>query len=390
MKKIIFIICFFCFSQVFSASQLLTLTDIHYDALNLEKHYPGYRYETNNFLWQSTLNELRHLKTSGELHPSEILLLGDYYPHGIHQSKAYINDLLKSLINSVQNIFPETPIYITMGNHDNYGGNTLTVVDGDFLSNAAKIKHHVLDHDSIETFKHAGYYYRDLPNSNIRLITLNANLFSIRDPDRRQHVTDAKAQLQWLNEVLDEAKKLHRVAWVAMHIPPTINEYKRAKYSIKETFWQKDYLREFFRIIEKHRNNIQALFAGHVHTDGFSILSLPNNHQSVVFTSPSISPVVRNNPGIKVYDYEPVTGVLEDFRVYYLPLHKGSAAHWQLEYDFRNTYHVDLTTKGIIQLVNSQAFLSGPLGEEYRRFYAMQSPAFAYSPKKPSMKKERE
>jgi len=56
----------------------------------------------------------------------------------------------------------------------------------------------------------------------------------------------------------------------------------------------------------------------------------------VTFT-PSISPIYANNPGFKIFEYDPTTFDLLNFDVYYYPLNKNDG-HWYREYNFNRIF----------------------------------------------------
>jgi hypothetical protein len=88
--------------------------------------------------------------------------------------------------------------------------------------------------------------------------------------------------------------------------------------------------------------------AGHIHKDAFQILTLKEGKEIPVLFTPSISSVYRNNPGIKVYEFDNATFAPKNFDVYYLPL-ENEKNKWVKEYNFNAVYQPTCKDYNLLQ-----------------------------------------
>lgn len=95
----------------------------------------------------------------------------------------------------------------------------------------------------------------------------------------------------------------------------------------------------------------------------------------LITATPSISPVVGNNPGYKLYYYALKNSVITDYLTYFYPLGKNK---WQLEYDFNQTYQPNCQAckleQGLKQLSKNLLSL-----KKYQQFFSVNrvSPIFS-------------
>ncbi len=100
-------------------------------------------------------------------------------------------------------------------------------------------------------------------------------------------------------------------------------------------------------------------------------------------TTPSISPIFGNNPGIKIFTYNAKRFLPEDYIVYDLNLSaKDSSPAWQKEYDFNAAYQTQghspknnpNLNKELDRLANNIDFKMGKYAEDYQHYYEANSP----------------
>ena len=108
-------------------------------------------------------------------------------------------------------------------------------------------------------------------------------------------------------------------------------------------------LSRYLRIIEEYADVILDQLLAHHHTDSVKIFhsspssSLPSSPVSVAYLVPGVSPMRStlasetgaNNPGVRLYRYDRLTGIIEDYDQYYLSLSdvvSGGDPVWQISY----------------------------------------------------------
>lgn len=293
---------------------------------------------------------------------------GDGYQAFVHKTYQFIN---QELLHA----FPNTDVYMVVGNNDSYRGDYKTDVHGAFFQNegaiwSALIKNADARRSMRQVFSKAGYYAVTLPgDQNIRLIVLNTNLFSSK---ARGNNVDAAAmeQLKWLHHQLADVKKSKQTAWLAMHIPEGIDVFSTLHFRglTLVQLWQDKYINEFQATMREYAPQVTAIFSGHLHSDWLQILRYDHSMTIPVTGTPSISPVYGNNPGYKLYTYSPTSHQLVDFATYYLPL--GGQSDWSMEYQFSRVYETNCHDCPITVGINNIQ-KEGYLSDYYKLFYSV-------------------
>ena len=118
--------------------------------------------------------------------------------------------------------------------------------------------------------------------------------------------------------------------WLLMHIPPGINSFNSAQVVLAGgtpvAFWQPELTSRFLQLVQRHRRVLRMAFAGHTHMDDFRVIRTAGAPDLACKIAPAISPIYGNNPGYQVYEYVRKTGVVQDYRTYYLTNLKDKAA----------------------------------------------------------------
>lgn len=339
--------------------------------------------DTNYPLLELTLNELKKINQTEK--PQFVLILGDFLAHSFRDKyKKYSRD--KSAINYAQfvrktlqfmtyqlnQIFPNVNIYPVVGNNDTYTGNYNVVPKGAFLQDTADtwsllIKNKNNQKNFLEDFPQFGYYAITLPN-NQKILVLNTVLFSAKTHKKNMTIA-ANNQLQWLKQQLLSAQKADVHVIIAYHIPMGVDVFTSIKlylFSITE-FWQPVYSSEFEKILQQFSFTISAILPAHIHMDAYQLI--PDANIPVIFT-PSISPVYGNNPGFKLFTYNPNTLNINDYSTYSYSTNGSFSKEWNIEYSFQEIYNPHCEhckiSEGIINLKTNNA-LSIP----YKKFYAL-------------------
>jgi sphingomyelin phosphodiesterase acid-like 3 len=252
--------------------------------------------------------------------------------------------------------FPDTPIYIALGNNDSgckdYSedpNSAFLKADAIAISANAKSPH---DRFMIEMeFGHHGDYSIMLPKplGHTRLVVLQDIFESKKYSTCSGTSTDAgsKAQLAWLRAQLASARKAHQTVWLMAHIPPGIDAYSTLTKApnvcggdAPVAFLSSDGL---LKAITDYADVTRLALFGHTHMDELRIYKSTtggNFPQSFVPGKlvPSISPVNGNNPAFTIAEVDPSTASLKDYTVFAADNQTGVNTIWTKEYSYKKTY----------------------------------------------------
>lgn len=348
----------------------------------------AYRQDTGYPLLASALTAAKEV--AAKKHVRFVLVLGDFIGHDYRryykkysQDRSYSGYLsftkktLEFLNSELARTFNNINVYCLVGNNDSYTGDYHSNVGGAFYADtenlwSSLIKNPEQRADMRRNFASAGYYALDVA-PGLRLIALNTVLFSTKAKGKGVEEA-AKQELDWLHQQLIMAKDKKQRVLLAMHIPAGMDVNATLQWRLLRLIqlWDTNYTERYETEVKDFSPVIAGIFAGHLHSDWFQLLSFNNGYKVPVSGTPSISPIFGNNPGFKVYIYSPATQQVENFETYYYPL--GKDASWGVEYSFDkiyqpNCYHCPVTT-GMSKLGPSNG-----LTEFYKLFYAVSTHA---------------
>lgn len=345
----------------------------------------SYGKDTNYQLFASALRGSE--KEAKTAHVRFVLVLGDFLAHDYHKKYLeysnnkteagyvqFVKKTLSFLSAEFQKAFPQTDVYLVVGNNDSFKDDYSVMPEGDFFKvfsqEAAPLIHTAANRKAFtHDFPHGGYFAVDAPSQpNIRLVFLNSVLFS--NKAEGEHLSEAaNSELDWLHQELQKATDRKQKVLIAMHIPTGIDVYMTlyTPFTLVE-FWKTAYSKRFLEEIQHASPHILGVFQGHIHADSFQILSGLGQKPLPLTGTPSISPIFGNNPGFKIYSYSPQDPRLLNFVTYYRSL-EGDAI-WEKEYDFDEVYqkqnHNEELIKGMLQLTPR-----GELAERYKVYYTV-------------------
>ncbi|WP_298623691.1 metallophosphoesterase [uncultured Legionella sp.] len=297
---------------VCSAPRFLTVSDIHYGSDNIE----GDGQDTGTEFLNTTLNRIKELSMDADF----ILYLGDLPTHSLFVSakkEQFEQTVFQGLYKADQGLKPM--FYIT-GNNDSLSGNYQPFeTHGKSPLNFATDWNGACAHcDGLliegSHMRRDGYYssYVIPKNKDIILFALNTvqwtktPFYAPRYPNQQR---DAYTQLFWLEYQLktNKAKQL----LIAMHVPPG-DAYNGSP------LWRKAYLKYFIQLLNKyhHRYGQITLLASHTHMDEFRKIHLKDGTDIYDYSTPGISRIHNNNPGMKLFTLDKNMKV-KDFITYY-------------------------------------------------------------------------
>lgn len=285
-----------CANFAFAGPQFLTISDIHYGADNPAEDGAD---TGPNFL-QLALNEMGTLSNKVDF----ILNLGDLPSHMnffTSKKREYEAVLFHELYEAD---WSAKPMFYIPGNNDSLGGNYQPfTVEGesplayakDWDGACVNCKRLLID---LSYMRQKGYYssYVMPNNKEVILIALNTApftkvpIFASSYPHQEE---DAEIELSWLELQLKNhsAKQL----LIAMHVPPGSN-YKG------KPMWNKKSLDRFIALLDRYSQAYGeiTLLSGHTHMDELRKLALANGRVIYDYSTPAVSRIHHNNPGMKI------------------------------------------------------------------------------------------
>lgn len=415
----VFLLCLTLISTVFAKelpnpiSKFMTIADIHFDPFAscagqsqpcelinqlrtsdyqqwrplLEKDTKNkeiYYYHNSSYpLFKLALAEVTKVNLQDK--PKFVLILGDFLAHDYRGQytkytgdksrlgyQSFVKKTFQFLATEINKAFPQTDVYVVVGNNDSYTGDYSVIPRSGFFQDVAHawadlIKNKTNKEHFLQFFPSSGYYAVTVPgHEDQRILILNTVLFSAKGvPNQR---TAAQAQLTWLKEQLLYAQQHRQHVILAYHIPVGIDVYATLKNALKEIteFWRQEYRKEFEAIIAQNPGTVVAILPAHIHMDAFQIIALKNNKKVPVIFTPSISPIFGNNPGFKVFTYEERSFRLVDFDTYYYPLNRQA---WEKEYTFNHIYQPECHPCKLVHGM-AQLTINNELADAYKKFYA--------------------
>ncbi|KAK3089276.1 hypothetical protein FSP39_002271 [Pinctada imbricata] len=289
--------------------------------------------------------------------PDFILWTGDSVPH-VDSSTMDRTKVLQNIgvvAQQLRNKFPNTTIYPVLGNHDEfpqdaYPSGTTTYYT-DVLSTGKYDT--MLSDEAAEQFKKGGYYSA-ATLTNLKIIGLNTNLYY--DMDKlTANASDPGDQFKWLRQQLRQSKADNQKVIFLAHVPPGFFEL----YDGLMWFYDK-FNTEYVGIMRNFSDVISTHIYGHEHTDSFRILhDNEDNPCGILFLSPAVTPwkstlkgVGSNNPSVRLYTYNQLTGHVINYQQFYLDLSetvKTGKDAWKLEYEAVKDFQVSILDANSLQ-----------------------------------------
>jgi sphingomyelin phosphodiesterase acid-like 3 len=275
--------------------------------------------------------------------------------------RTFVEKTIEYVMREMRAALPGVPVYAALGNNDSDCGDYELDANGAFLAEIGKIFSADFPAneraDALRDFSAGGYYNVRLPvpMEHTRMLVLD-DLFMSRQYATcggKADAAPAAAQIAWLTEQLDAARRDHEKVWVMSHIPPGVNPYATATKVLdmcaggKPTmFLNSEALPE---AMASYGDVIELAMFAHTHADEMRLLKPavgdPKGGVAIKMVG-SISPVNGNNPSFTVAEVDAATAQLKDYRVFVASNQTGPDASansnagtlWSEEYDFAKTY----------------------------------------------------
>ncbi len=264
--------------------------------------------------------------------------------------KEFTYKTIDFFVTKVRNECGTIPVAFTLGNNDSYDGDYQIEPAGEFLSDTSGLFYTKLLMEEVDlapyisSYGAGGYYYTNLLDSYIRLISLNTIFFSPRAAS--SGASAAEAQLTWFYNALSEAWLLGQSVWIIMHIPPgadifgSVSTYMddAGQLSDAAMMWEEDYQERMTEILTEFAGTIDVIYAGHTHMDEYrlSVEGSASSNGQVIIT-PGISPLFGNNPALKKMTVDYDTWQPADYESFYDSL-EGTSHAFSEYYTFSTAY----------------------------------------------------
>merc|ERR1712232_1051897 len=134
---------------------------------------------------------------------------------------------------------------------------------------------------------------------------------------------------------LTAAKKEKRPVWIVGHIPPGMETYGYTQ------LWHPAYVTAYLQIVQNKElaSTIAAQFFGHLHKEEFRLLPDAPAGAGAIYLASAISPVYKNLPCFRIFEFDLETGRPLDWKTYYSEMAIGSEAPvWKLGYTGAGAY----------------------------------------------------
>jgi len=205
---------------------------------------------------------------SEEIKPDLVLWTGD---NGSHDVWKLSNDTAAVSTRQIGNLIYEKLVkkngillIPSIGNHEERNVDEFNVFDMNYesilLKNISEVYKQFIGEEKASDFSKDGYFTMLVPNTKLRVISINCflcdtiNFFLVKNP------TDPLGQMEYLRQELDKAEKAGEVVFIIGHIPPGDWNYL-AQCSYRYNV-----------LMERYQNIIRGQFYGHTHWDEIRIL----------------------------------------------------------------------------------------------------------------------
>ncbi|XP_073820247.1 sphingomyelin phosphodiesterase-like [Musca autumnalis] len=354
--------------------KILHLTDIHHDPLYeagslaeceeplcCQRHSDvaqgtskaaGYwgDYRECDLPWQTLENAFDHIKTNHKL--DYIYQTGDVIDHMVWGTSDEKNEgVYKKVIEKIYEVFPNVPVYPTIGNHESHPLNMFSPEYVPDYVNTRKLYEFLyqvwskyLPEETRSTILKGGYY-TTLVKPGFRIVAVNNNDCYTDNWWIFHNGSDMKTQLQWLHDVLLAAEKANEYVHILAHIP-----------SGDGTCWNV-WSREYNRLIARFRNTISGIFNGHTHKDEMNVHYSNGHAVGMSWNGGALTTWTYKNPNYRVYQVEPASYQVVDHETWIFNLTEANAAgqsvgpNWVKEYTFSEEF------TGILSPASIDAFL---------------------------------
>ncbi|XP_021096306.1 acid sphingomyelinase-like phosphodiesterase 3a isoform X2 [Heterocephalus glaber] len=299
---------------------------------------------------------------------------GDSPPH-VPVPELSTDAVVKVIANmtvTIQSFFPNLQVFPTLGNHDYWPQDQLPIATSQVYDAVADLWKAWLDEEALSTLRKAGFYSQKVPgNPNLRIVSLNTNLYY--GPNAvTLNQTDPAHQFEWLENTLTSSQQNKEKVFLIAHVPVGYLPQSTGITAVRQYYNER-----LVALLRRYSAVVAGQFYGHMHRDSLMVLSDGEGRPvSSLFVSPAVTPVRNvleketNNPGVRLFQYNPGDYTLLDMLQYYLNLTEANLkgeSNWKLEYSLTQTYGVgDLRPQSLYGLAKQFAT---PDSKQFVKYY---------------------
>ncbi|CAJ0581697.1 unnamed protein product, partial [Mesorhabditis spiculigera] len=288
-----------------------------------------------------------------------VLLSGDFVNHADwdYTVEEHLH-VLHNLSSLIAKYFPDTPTYWALGNHEGVPVNNFaphfapakfipTWLYQAFLNISAPW----MDAENNSTAMYRGSYSTVL-TKGLRLISVNTGFCETTNFFLYLNQSDPDGTMSWFVAELLKAEQAGEKVHILGHIPPGDGECLEG--------WARNY----YKVIQRFNDTIQAQFFGHVHWDYFTVFyedmhNVASDPVGVLYATPSATTFEGLNPAFRIYTVDPEKGfAVTNFDTFSTDLSKANQTHppvWTKLYSALTQYNLtDLSPKswnGVIKQI---------------------------------------
>ncbi|XP_029452265.1 acid sphingomyelinase-like phosphodiesterase 3a isoform X2 [Rhinatrema bivittatum] len=313
--------------------------------------------------YQLILSAFNHMKNSQEK-VSFMIWTGDSPPHVPVKelSTDLVINIIGNMTSTILNNFPDIKVFPALGNHDYWPQDQLPMSANEIYSAVAQFWKPWLTEEAISTLKKGGFYSQiyksNATQQQLRIISLNTNLYYSPN-EATVNVSDPANQLEWLEDTLESSFQKKEKVYVIAHVPVGYLPF------VRDTTAMRTYYNErLVMILRKYSQIIAGQFYGHTHRDSLMVL-LDGKGRPVnsLFVAPAVTPIKglaeldSNNPGVRLYQYDPNDYSIQDLWQYFLNLTDANMKKkpdWKLEYIMTDAYSIQDLQPGTLHSLVQQ------------------------------------
>lgn len=206
--------------------------------------------------------------------------------------------------------------------------------------------------DATQDVESIGAYSTKYPDGNLRIISLNTNMFYRFNflLYQKEMEKDPNGQIAWLVKELDAAEKAGENVYIIGHMP------------FGESDALPDQANYLDQVVKRYSSTIRAMFFGHTHVDHFEVSYSDYSKRdeqhamAISYICPSLTPT-SGMPSFRVYDVDPETFAVLDATTYMADMDddsfQTSGPVWKKYYSAKETYGAALSppvTEGSAEL----------------------------------------
>merc|ERR1719221_2586292 len=179
----------------------------------------------------------------------------------------------------------------------------------------------MLSGELLDSYQYGGYYKEE--RGVLTILFINTLIYSTHRPRAPDEALpeDPFRQLAWLRTSLAAAAASGRSVWIVGHIPPGIETYGNTEN------WHSEYLEAYRTVLNPHIDGtVAAQLFGHTHSDEFRLWPGAQAGAGPMLQTGVVSPVYHSNPSFRLVEYDPETGRLLNYLVYYNDMQDSATA----------------------------------------------------------------